>query len=112
MYHNNTNFITILFDTILPLLTYSTVISVSIFVYLQILHNFKKAYFIDAQNIDTSNWTRWVNCSMDWKGENVRYLYCAGKVYFLSIKDIHPGQELLMYYGDDYAKTLGITYRL
>ena len=28
------------------------------------------------------------------------------------VKDIHPGQELLMYYGNAYAEILGITYRL
>ncbi len=28
---------------------------------------------------------------------------CKGKVYYSTIKDIYPEQELLVYYGKDYA---------
>ena len=29
-------------------------------------------------------------------------------MYYVAFKDIYPGQELLIYYGDRYASTLGI----
>ena len=29
-------------------------------------------------------------------------------MYYVTFKDIYPGQELLIYYGDGYASTLGI----
>lgn len=29
-------------------------------------------------------------------------------MYYVAFKDIYPGQELLLYYGDGYASTLGI----
>ena len=69
-------------------------------------------FFIDAYNERTSNWLRWINCSRDYIEENVAWLYCAGKVYFITKKDIPPGQELLMYYGHEYAEYLGVTYKL
>lgn len=70
------------------------------------------SHFIDAYNVDTSNWTRWVNCARSDDEESVEWMYCAGKVFYMTRKDVYPGQELLMYYGDPYAQTLGITYKL
>ena len=67
---------------------------------------------IDAEDIRLSNWTRWINCARGFHEENVLGLYCAGRVYFIASKDIYPGQELMYYYGDHYAYTLGIKYRL
>ena len=64
----------------------------------------KLDYFIDAGNEDTSSWLRWVNCSRHVKEENVRFFACLGKAFYVTLRDIHPGQELLVYYGDTYAK--------
>ena len=61
-------------------------------------------YYIDAYNERTSNWLRWVNCARHVKEQNVKAVRCRGKEYYLTNKDIHPGQELLTYYGDFYAK--------
>ena len=69
-------------------------------------------FFVDAYNEKTSNWLRWINCPRNYQEENVRWLYCAGKVYFMTTKDIYPSQELFMYYGHEYARYLGITYKL
>ena len=33
---------------------------------------------------------------------------CLGRLYYRAIKDILPSDELLVYYGDDYATELGI----
>ena len=35
-------------------------------------------------------------------------LLCRGKVFYMTTKDVRPGQELFVYYGDGYAQTLGI----
>ena len=31
-----------------------------------------------------------------------------GEIYYRTFKDIQPGEELLVWYGDDYARDLGI----
>lgn len=31
-----------------------------------------------------------------------------GEVFYLAVRNISVGEELLVYYGDDYAKKLGI----
>ena len=69
-------------------------------------------YHTDSLNIATSNWLRWVNCARHATEENVKYLYCQGKVFYIANRDIYPGRELLLYYGDDYAEDLGIRYKL
>ena len=66
------------------------------------------SYFIDALLPETSNWLRYVNCPRNPDEENVSVHYCYGKVYYRTFKDVAPGQELMVYYGDDYAEYLGI----
>ena len=61
----------------------------------------------------TSTWVRWINCPRNEVEENVEAMFCKGKVFFMTVKDIHPGQELMFYYGDSYAvDELNITYKL
>ena len=74
----------------------------------QIYRNDTLTHYIDAARIETSNWVRWVNCPRNALEENVKGVYCLGKVYYVSFKPILPGQELFVYYGDDYAEVLGI----
>ena len=69
-------------------------------------------FYIDAYNLKTSNWSRWVNCARTSETENVEWFYCAGRVYYLTTKDIFPGQELLMYYGHDIIYMLAADERI
>lgn len=66
----------------------------------------------DAGNTATSNWVRWVNCARNPQELNLDSIWCYGRVYYISTKDIYPGQELLVYYGQGYAKSLGIDVQL
>ena len=78
---------------------------------------------IDATNVDKSNWTRYMNCSTSKDNENVTSYFLnnretyhinnqiqslEGYIVFYANRDIKKGEELLYYYGDDYAKILGI----
>ena len=78
----------------------------------QILRGDYVEFYVDAIDETRSNWLRWINCSRNSKEENIVWRYCAGKVYLQTIKDVLPGQELLFYYGDGYAKSLDIRYKL
>ena len=68
----------------------------------------EKIFFIDAYYISTSNWTRWVNCARSSYEQNVAVNQCRGKLYYMTSKDLYPGQEMLAFYGNAYAKTLNI----
>jgi hypothetical protein len=65
-------------------------------------------HYLDAHNIETSNFLRWINCARTPQEENVIVCECKGKIYYKTIRDILPGQELLVYYGASYAKELDI----
>ena len=63
---------------------------------------------VDAGDLATSNWLRWVNCARSQREQNVIARECRGKIYYQTLKDIAPFSELLVYYGDNFAKDLGI----
>ena len=63
---------------------------------------------MDAINARTSNWLRFGNCARHISEQNMEPMFCYGKVYYITSRDISPGTELLTYYGDGYAEYLGI----
>ena len=65
-------------------------------------------YYIDAYNETTSSWLRWVNCARHIKEQNVQFQACRGKAFYITTKDIYPGQELLLYYGRNAAQNFDI----
>jgi len=70
-------------------------------------------FILDATHPEHSNWTRYMNCSRSFQEENVKFVDRDGKILFYAIQDIHPGDELLFYYGDDYAlNRLRLNYRI
>ena len=62
----------------------------------------KETHFLDGYNTDTSSWIRFINCARNVKEENVMCVECKGRFFYLTYKDIAPGQELLVYCGDNY----------
>ena len=63
-----------------------------------------ETHFLDGFDIDTSSWLRFINGARNVDEENVVCVECKGRFYYLTSKDIAPGQELLVYYGDDFAE--------
>ena len=72
----------------------------------------RKHHVIDARDPATSNWSRWLNCARAEREENVMIAHCAGRIFLISRRAILPGEELMFYYGDDYARVLGVKYRI
>ena len=64
--------------------------------------------YIDGKDEWYGNWMRYVNCSRSNKEENLVSFQYHGEIYYRVYKDILPGTELLIWYGDEYAKELGI----
>ncbi|CAM4829194.1 unnamed protein product [Rotaria magnacalcarata] len=65
-------------------------------------------YQIDASDPKSSNWLRFINCPNNFTQRNLMSLVYHGDIFYLSIRNIEVGEELLVYYGDDYADKLGI----
>ena len=62
-------------------------------------------FYIDASNSKYSNWTRYVNGARKKSQKDMintdTYQQCFN-IYFEAIKDIHPGEELIISYGRHY----------
>ncbi|XP_073966530.1 uncharacterized protein [Choristoneura fumiferana] len=70
--------------------------------------NRKRAHAIDACDANRSNWMRYVNCSRHWLEQNLVAYQYQGKLYYRTIKIIPSCTELLVFYGSEFALTLGI----
>ena len=58
-------------------------------------------FYIDGKDPKVSNWLRFLNDSRD-NRQNVEPYQYAGKLYYRTIKNVKPGQELFISYGDEY----------
>jgi hypothetical protein len=65
-------------------------------------------FYIDGVNENNSNWLRYVNTARYREEQNVFSLLFNDTVYYITIKDIEPETELLVWYGYKYAKWLNI----
>ena len=65
-------------------------------------------HFINGENKSKANWMRYVNCARNEAEQNLIAYQYRGRIYYRSFKPIPPGTELLVFYGEEYAKELGI----
>lgn len=86
--------------------------------------NSSEDYIINAESLEKSNWTRFINCSDSEHEQNIvpircnnteiystsshRHLCMNGYIMFYALKDISEGSELFFDYGNDYKKKLNI----
>jgi hypothetical protein len=59
-------------------------------------------YYVDAFDMETSNWTRFVNCGMKDKFNNFESEQIFDKFFYVAIRDIEKGEELFIDYGHEY----------
>ncbi|KAI8512794.1 Histone-lysine N-methyltransferase prdm9 [Branchiostoma belcheri] len=75
----------------------------------QISKNDKVKYYIDATDVTKSSWMRYVNCARNEEEQNLVAFQYYRNIYYRTYKPIRPGTELLVWYGNEYAKELGIS---
>ncbi|XP_058263753.1 histone-lysine N-methyltransferase PRDM9-like isoform X2 [Hemibagrus wyckioides] len=66
--------------------------------------------YIDSQREMHSNWMRYVNCARNEEEQNLVAFQYRGGILYRCCQPIKPGQELLMWYKDDYGKDLGLAF--
>ena len=76
--------------------------------FIQIKQEGVKSYFIDGRDEECSNWLRFINCARNEEEQNLVAFQFKGHIYYRTFKPIYPGNELLVWYGEEYAKDLGI----
>ena len=75
---------------------------------LQIHKEGQTPYYLDGRDASKSNWLRYVNCARHEDEQNMVAFQYKGKIYYRTFKHIYPGNELLVWYGLEYAQELGI----
>ncbi|XP_064828705.1 histone-lysine N-methyltransferase PRDM9-like [Oncorhynchus masou masou] len=66
--------------------------------------------YIDAGRDTHSNWMRYVNCARREEEQNLVSFQYRGGILYRCCKPIAVGEELLVWYGEEYARDLGIVF--
>uniref|UniRef100_F6YQH5 PR/SET domain 7 n=1 Tax=Ornithorhynchus anatinus TaxID=9258 RepID=F6YQH5_ORNAN len=67
--------------------------------------------YLDGKNTSFSNWMRYVNCPRTKYEQNLVAIQYHREIYYRTTRVIPPGQELLVWYGEEYARNLGIFWK-
>ncbi|BHF73289.1 Histone-lysine N-methyltransferase prdm9 [Sparganum proliferum] len=67
-----------------------------------------KSHLVDAANPVASNWLRFVNCARSEDEQTLATIQYCGKIYYRACQNIRPNVELLTFYGEKFARELGI----
>ena len=59
--------------------------------------------YTDGYHLHLSSYHRYFNSPNRHIDANVIFLECYGRIYYMTIKDIAPGDELLIFYGAGYS---------
>lgn len=77
----------------------------------QVFENGKLSHFVDGRG-GSGNWMSLVKCARFPDEQNLVAVQADGQIFYEACKDIQPGQELLVWYGDCYTQFLGIPLTL
>ncbi|XP_053483799.1 oocyte zinc finger protein XlCOF6 isoform X1 [Ictalurus furcatus] len=66
--------------------------------------------YIDAKREMYANWMRYVNCVRNGEEQNLVAFQYQGGILYRCCRPIDPGQELLVWYDEEYPKDLGSTF--
>ncbi|KAH9379978.1 hypothetical protein HPB48_009868 [Haemaphysalis longicornis] len=67
-----------------------------------------RSFLVDARPLEKSNWMRYVNCAPSEAEQNVVAFERAGAIYYRTRKPIEAYEELLVWYGNSFARDLGL----
>ncbi|XP_046890470.1 histone-lysine N-methyltransferase PRDM9-like isoform X2 [Hypomesus transpacificus] len=66
--------------------------------------------YIDAKTETHSNWMRYVNCARNEGEQNLVAFQHRGAILYRCCRPLAPGEELLVWYGEEYARDMGISF--
>ncbi|MCJ8732104.1 hypothetical protein PDJAM_G00207030 [Pangasius djambal] len=62
--------------------------------------------YVDAKKEMHANWMRYVNCARNDEEQNLVAFQYRGGILYRCCRPIDPGQELMVWYEEEYAKDL------
>ncbi|XP_038143720.1 PR domain zinc finger protein 14 [Cyprinodon tularosa] len=77
----------------------------------EVFENGRLSHFVDGRGT-SGNWMSLVKCARFPEEQNLITVQDQGQIYYEACKEITPGQELLVWYGDCYTQFLGIPLTL
>ncbi|XP_062851743.1 histone-lysine N-methyltransferase PRDM9-like [Trichomycterus rosablanca] len=66
--------------------------------------------YIDGKRETNANWMRFVNCARNDEEQNLVAFQYRGGIFYRCCRPIRAGQELLVWYSEDYAKDLSSVF--
>ncbi|XP_023364895.1 histone-lysine N-methyltransferase PRDM9-like [Otolemur garnettii] len=66
--------------------------------------------YVDGKDQSQGNWMRYVNCARDDEEQNLVAFQYHSQIFYRTCRVIRPGCELLVWYGTEYGKKLGIMW--
>ena len=72
------------------------------------MKDLKVLFYINGKDERHANWMRYVNCSRFEEEQNMVAYQFHGHIFYRVYKDVAPGTEFLVWYGEEYAGELGI----
>ncbi|XP_037367623.1 histone-lysine N-methyltransferase PRDM9-like isoform X2 [Talpa occidentalis] len=66
--------------------------------------------YVDGKDKSWANWMRYVNCARDEEEQNLVAFQYHRQIFYRTCQVVRPGQELLVWYGDEYGQELGIKW--
>ena len=76
---------------------------------LQVFSNGGVMAYVDG-TLDSTNWMKAINCARYKKEQNLVIIQIEDDVFYESMRDIGPGEELLVWYGNDYERYMDIPF--
>ncbi|XP_038598109.1 histone-lysine N-methyltransferase PRDM9-like [Tachyglossus aculeatus] len=64
--------------------------------------------YVDGKEESLANWMRYVNCARNEEEQNLVAFQYRGGIYYRTCRPVPPACELLVWYGDEYGRELGI----
>jgi len=74
----------------------------------EIMKDGQVGYYVNGKDERHGNWMRFINCSRVEFEQNLVAFQFYREIYYRTYKPVEIGDELLVWYGDDYARDLGI----
>ncbi|CAH3141624.1 unnamed protein product [Porites lobata] len=78
----------------------------------EVFHDGQVSHYLDGKDEANSSWMRFVRCARHKKEQNMVVFQYHGCVYYRTIREILPGQELLVWYDTRYSQFMGVPVAL
>lgn len=78
----------------------------------EVFHDGQVSHYLDGRDEANSSWMRFVRCARHKKEQNMVVFQYHGCVYYRTVREILPGQELLVWYDTRYSQFMGVPVAL